>query len=107
MKRTPLVRKTRLNPVRRKLRRGEPTKRAKEQARIDCYIRALGFCELNKSPNCDIRASFGDGHLHHLKAKRRYGWRESEETGQRHLWSCPPCHAYHHAGGKPCPPKPR
>lgn len=102
---------------RRTLRRGEPSKAEKEQARIDCRKRAGACCEMLKitgsaSPECRgqrVLPLLGNllvrGHLHHLLPKGVYGWRESEETGQRHIWACPPCHRYVHDGGKPCPPK--
>lgn len=75
--------------------------------------RARGMCELRCSPDCRIGGMPLDGdvlqrgHLSHGRSKRTYGWMESEENGQRHEWSCPPCHMFKHAGLKPCPPKPR
>jgi hypothetical protein len=109
MKRTPLVRKTRLNPVRRKLRRGEPTKAEKEAARAWCYSRALGTCAA-----CGRYAPLNSddeiirGNLCHAKSKRRFGWFENLETGQYHIWMHGGCHSKsHNSKGKPCPPNPR
>lgn len=108
------MKRSRLNPVRSKLRRDEPTKAEKQAAREFCFNRAGGMCELQLCAECwgyaPLDSYSGDpmthGHLAHRKAKRRFGWMESKETGQVHDWSCPPCHqAQHNADGKPCPSK--
>lgn len=92
---------------RKTLRRGEPTRAEKQEARIDCRERAGGMCELRQSDQClggplplegDL---FQRGHLSHLHGKRRYGWMESGI--QKHQWSCWVCHQDHHQhtkGGK-------
>lgn len=94
---------------RKKLRRGEPTPEEKAAARIHCRERAHAMCELRCSPECrpgplplhgDL---FTRGELSHLLSKRRFGWMENDK--QKHRWSCHWCHAYEHAGKKPCPPK--
>lgn len=126
MKRTPLTRKTKLKPgtkplkrvpvrkIRPTLRRGEPTKAEKEAARAVCFSRAKGMCQVSFTHRCPGFVplqgdEFTRGQLAHLKSKRRFGWRESEETGQRHLWACPEGHRlqhqYGHQGEKPVPKK--
>ena len=100
MKRSP-IKKRRTEP-----RRGEPTKEEKEAARTLCYSRALGLCHWCRRYAPLNGDDFTRGQLCHLKAKRRFGWMESEETGQKHLWGCLECHSKsHNAGGKPCPAK--
>jgi hypothetical protein len=113
MKRTPLKRKTRLRPFRPTLRRDEPTPAEKQAARILARERASGMCQIRESPQCTqdkVLPLNGPllvrGHLHHVLSKRRFGWMESTETDQRHLFACPWCHGWLHNGGKPCPPKP-
>ena len=88
---------------RKTLRRGEPTEAEKQEARVHARTRTNGMCEyhlldgtevlgvrIEASPRCRIGPLplEGDllvrGHLCHLKGKRVYGWRESDE--QRHLW---------------------
>lgn len=104
MKRTPL-RKKRPGPP----RRGEPTADEKAMARMECFARARGRCEIPFPHECSGYVCLSMGQLAHLKAKRRFGWMESEVTGQRHLWACPTGHRLQHAYGwsgvKPCPPK--
>jgi hypothetical protein len=96
---------------RSKPRRGEPTKAEKQAAREFCFYRAQGFCELHLVAECRGYAplegsEFVRGQLAHKLSKRRFGWMESEATGQVWFWSCIWCHqASHNAGGKPCPPK--
>lgn len=81
------------------LRRHEPTAEQKYQARLVCYERAEGRCQI-----CNLPTDWDFGQLHHWKAKRRWGWMESSE--QKHMWLCGICHSdVHNAGGKPCPPK--
>jgi hypothetical protein len=106
------MKRTQINPVRSTLRRGEPTKTDKEAARIACYNRVEGMCELKISSKCmkyaplNHPSPFVRGQLCHKLAKRRFGWMESEQTGQRHIWGCNECHqASHNANGKPCPAK--
>ena len=95
---------------RKTLRRGEPTKADKQAARLHCFTRAEGRCELALVAECwgyaPLDSYSGDpmthGHLCHLKSKRRFGWFESEDTGQQHFFGCPPCHAAsHNCDGKP------
>lgn len=114
MKRTALKRYTPIRKVRPTLRRGEPTLAEKEAARITCFTRAHGRCQMPFPHECPGYVPLnGDdryrGQLAHLKAKRRFGWFESKETGQKHLWSCPEGHKIQHqygwAGEKPCPSK--
>jgi hypothetical protein len=108
----------RLKPLRKVkpgLRRGEPTPAEKEAARLTCYARAQGFCQMEKHhPRCTHYVplngnEFQRGQLAHLKAKRRFGWWESEETGQKWLWASPWCHGLSHQYGpsrtKPVPAK--
>jgi hypothetical protein len=106
------VKRSRINPVRKSLRRGEPTPAEKQAAREACFYRAEGRCELQLCAECwgyaPLDGDRGDpmthGHLAHERSKRVHGWMESET--QKHIWSCPCCHsASHNAGGKPCPPK--
>jgi len=108
-RRTPLKRYT---PVRKKrpgLRKGQPTSEEKRSARVICYSRANGMCELHNGPHClgyaPLNALDGEEHqgqLSHLKSKQRFGWFESEETGQKHRWSCWRCHQFEHQhGSKP------
>jgi len=113
-RRKPLKRPTPVRKRRLKLRRGEPTPEEKENARIICYSRAKGMCQMPFSHTCPGYVPLnGDewhrGQLAHLKAKRRFGWHEDESTGQRHLWSCPESHRLQHqfgwSGVKPCPKK--
>lgn len=109
-----LKRYTRPNPVRRTLRRGEPTPLQKAADRLTAFERAKGFCQIRR-PGClgwvplDGPDEFSHGHLAHEKAKRRFGWRESATNG--HKWSCWKCHGLDHAYGagndKPCPKKER
>lgn len=69
----------------------------KEVARFACYERAEGVCEV-----CERSNPLSSGHLHHERAKRRWGWMESDF--QRHIWLCMWCHGNaHNAGGKPVP----
>ncbi len=102
-----LKRHTPVRKFRAKPRRGEPTKEEKENARTVCYARAKGMCQLRNGPHClgyaPLNATDGDenqGQLCHLKGKRRFGWFESEETGQKHRWGCWKCHQYEHQRGK-------
>ena len=113
-RRKPLKRSTPVRKRRPTLRRGEPTPEEKENARIICYSRAKGMCQMPFSHTCPGYVPLnGDewhrGQLAHLKAKRRFGWHEDESTGQRHLWSCPESHRLQHqfgwSGVKPCPKK--
>jgi len=81
------------------LRRGEPTAAEKQAARVVCFTKAHGKCYW-----CGRYVSLEEGQLCHEKAKRRFGWMESEN--QRHLWGCMECHSKsHNCGGKPCPSK--
>jgi hypothetical protein len=105
-RRKPLKRPTPVRKRRLKLRRGEPTPEEKENARTICYARAKGMCQLRNGPHClgyaPLNALDGHGHqgqLCHLRGKRRFGWAESEETGQKHLWGCWRCHQYEHQHG--------
>lgn len=102
-------------PVRRfrpTLRRGEPNAQEKLVIRKAVYARAGGLCELRLAPNCARDAVlpfegevFQRAHLCHMKAKRRFGWRESEYQVLK--LGCPACHLFQHSGGKPCPKKER
>jgi len=93
MNRTPLRKK------RPGTRRGEPTPAEKQAARIACFTKAHGLCHW-----CGRHVSLEYGQLCHLKAKRRFGWVESEE--QQHLWGCAECHSRsHNCDGKPVPSK--
>lgn len=96
--------------VRAGLRRGEPSEAEKKQARFDCWLRADGHCEMPFPHPCPDAVPLRLGQLAHFKSKRRFGWFESEETGQKHLWACPNGHRLQHAygwsGEKPCPKKP-
>ncbi len=84
---------------RKTLRRGEPTTAEKQGARVACFERAQGLCHW-----CGRYVALEYGQLCHLKAKRRFGWMESEE--QKHLWGCAKCHARsHNCNGKPVPSK--
>lgn len=93
-------------------RRGEPTQAERKAARELARTRAGGRCQLRISKECiwdKVWPLLGNlltrGHLHHALSKRRFGWHESTVTGQCHLWVCPFCHNYEHAGRKPCPSK--
>jgi hypothetical protein len=109
MKRTPLVRKTRLRPVRSTPRRNEPSPAMIACLRAEVYQRAGGRCELRLSPSCiqgvlpyTSDSMFTHGHLVHLHARRRFGW---DLDNLR--WGCWQCHLIElHQGGKPCPKKP-
>jgi hypothetical protein len=83
---------------RSKLRRGEPTKQEKQDARVLCCERAGEVCE-----GCGRYLPVWVGQLHHEHSKRRFGWMESET--QRHLWLCARCHHETH-NPKACPAKP-
>jgi hypothetical protein len=90
---------------RKTLRRGEPSKAEKQELRTLVYARAQGMCQLQLVQECLGYAPLnGDGvhqgHLVHIKAKRVHGWGMDNL-----LWGCWVCHAFQHAGGKPCPPK--
>lgn len=71
------------------LRRGEPSKQEKQEARIACHDRAGGICE-----DCGRWLPLELGHLHHKHSKRRFGWLES--NNQRHIWLCARCHHDRH-----------
>ena len=96
---------------RSKPRRGEPTLEEKEQLREDVYIRDRGLCQAkpeDRSPDhADGVLPFAGhvlsrAHLAHKRTRRVHGWAmENLEL------NCPACHNYHHAGKKPCPPKPK
>jgi len=104
-----LKRYTPIKKKRDKPRRGEPTNEEKQAARALCFSRAGGMCQLHVNNQClgyaPLNAEDGDEHqgqLCHLKGKRRFGWPESEVTGQKHLWGCWKCHAAsHNCGGRP------
>ena len=88
---------SRINPVRKTLRRGEPSKAEKEATRRAVRDRARGICEAQAHPQCsgqDILPMDGDlwhrGHLAHGRSKGRFGWRESSE--QWLTWQCYWCH---------------
>ncbi len=111
-----IKRHTPVKKKRDKPRRGEPTNEEKQAARVICYSRANGLCQLHVNDQClgyaPLNAQDDDEHqgqLCHLKSKRRFGWFESEQTGQRHLWGCVNCHRISHCYGKsgikPCPNK--
>lgn len=94
------------------LRHGEPTPAEKQAARQACFDKAHGLCHWCGRYVRLNGDEYTRGQLCHLKAKRRFGWMESEETGQKHLWGCPDrpgqvgCHSKsHNSGGKPCPAK--
>lgn len=93
--------------ARRTLRKGEPSPAEKQAARVACCERAQGRCEMPFPHPCPRYVSLEQGQLAHLKAKRRFGWMESEE--QKHLWSCSTAHLLQHqygwSGIPPCPPK--
>jgi hypothetical protein len=104
------MKRTRIRAVRPTRRRGEPSEEEKQAAREFACNRAGARCEMPyHSPQCTGIVPLEAGHLAHLKAKRRFGWRENEATGQRHLWTSPWCHYESHAYGpsglKPVPPK--
>ena len=104
------MKRTRIRAFRPTLRRGEPSAAEKKAARESAFKRAKGFCEMpHHSPQCTGYVPLEEGHLAHLKAKRRFCWRENEATGQRHLWASHWCHGESHAygpgGQKPVPPK--
>jgi len=91
---------------RKTLRRGEPYPAEKQAIRIAVRDRAHGICELRLHPNCPGERPlplegglFTRGHLVHLHGKRRFGFRESAETGQRLLWGCGWCHGDSHQHG--------
>ena len=95
---------------RSKLRRGEPTKQEKQDARVACCERAGEVCEgcgrylpvwVEQLDHEHSNRMFGQ--LHHEHSKRRFGWMESET--QRHLWLCARCHHETH-NPKACPTKP-
>lgn len=95
---------------RRTLRRNEPTPAEKQAAREHCFTRAEGRCELHLVQEClgfcPLEGSeFVRGQLAHKLSKRRFGWMESEATGQVHYWSCIFCHLVGLHNPKPCPPK--
>lgn len=103
------MKRTAIRRVRKMLRKNEPTSEEKRALRVLCCERALSQCEMPFPHNCPGHVPLELGHLAHLKAKRRFGWRESEATGQRHLWSCALAHRLQHergwSGVKPCPAK--
>lgn len=91
------MKRSRINPVRKTLRRGEPSKAEKEATRILVRARANGICEAQVHTQCSgqhILPLDGDlwhrGHLCHGRGKARWGWRESAE--QWLTWQCPACH---------------
>jgi hypothetical protein len=91
------MKRSRINPVRKTLRRGEPSKAEKESTRIAVRARAHGICEAQHHPECSgqrILPLDGDlwhrGHLAHGRAKARFGWNENEE--QFLTWQCWRCH---------------
>jgi hypothetical protein len=103
------MKRTRLNPVRSTLRRGEPSAAEKKELREFAFHRAGGVCQLQLVQECAGYAplegsEFVRGQLVHKLSKRRFGWRESEDTGQKHYWGCIWCHTFSH-NPKPCPKK--
>lgn len=99
MKRSPIRR------VRKTLRRNEPSPAEKKRAREFCCARANSRCEMPFPHPCPgivyLESEYANlrGQLAHFRNKRTYGWMESEETGQRHLWSCPTGHRLQHERG--------
>jgi hypothetical protein len=98
----PALQRSMIRP-RSKLRRGEPSKEEKEDARLRCYGRALGICEAcGRYAPLNSDDDFVRGNLAHAKSKRRFGWYEDPATGQRHIWMHGECHMKsHNAGRKP------
>lgn len=103
------MRRTALRRVRETLRKGTPTQAEKEAARALCCERALSRCQMPFPHPCPGIVPLELGQLAHFKGKRRFGWFESEATGQKHVWSCATGHKLQHdygwAGVKPCPSK--
>jgi len=89
-----MMRRTALSS-RKTLRRDEPTPTEKAEARLHCYERAGGMCE-----RCGKPTAWAMGHLHHVKARRRWGWMESAD--QQHEWLCAKDHYLTH-NPKPVP----
>lgn len=109
MKRTPLLRKThmlrktRLNPIRRKPRSGRFRGNDLSKLRWDCFMRDRGICLECGVMVADYLPEWHDRkfHMAHIKAKRIGG---DSLDNVRTL--CGRCHRNeHNAGGKPCPPK--
>lgn len=91
------MKRSRINPVRKTLRRGEPSAAEKQATRIAVRERAHGICEAQVHPECSgqrILPLDGDlwnrGHLAHGRGKARFGWRESDQ--QWLTWQCAKCH---------------
>ena len=103
------MKRSAIKPRRKTLRRGEPSSLDKYEARVRCYMRALGICAIcGKYAPLEHENEMFRGNLCHKLGKRVHGWRESEVTGQKHFWAHNSCHMKsHNCGGKPCPTKPR
>lgn len=90
MQRRVPIRKKRLSP-----RRGKATPQETAQVRRDVYVRARGYCELGKSPQCirgrlpwDGLNPWDHGHLVHLVGKGAGG----PTTVENCVWGCWHCH---------------
>lgn len=109
-----MLRSSRIRAVRPTPRRGQPTKKQKDELRLMVYGKTGGRCMLQRSPLC-IRGvlpftgpePFDHWHLVHIQAKRVHGWAPENLTGG--CWHCHlvVLHSYGKDGQKPCPPKPK
>ena len=95
------MKRSRINPSRKTMRRGEPNPAEKQATRVAVRNRAHGVCESQAHPECsgqNILPLDGDlwrrGHLAHGRGKARFGWRETEDgpNGQWLTWQCAKCH---------------
>lgn len=94
-----------INPKRRTPRKWKTVVRltgeAKKELRRQVFARSGGVCEVVKSPECEKWADWHRGELYHITSRGACG----DDTPENNLWSCKPCHQWHHNGGKPCKAK--
>jgi hypothetical protein len=93
-----------IRKVRRKPRPGRLKGKELAELRIQCFARDRALCQ-----DCGQMVIFdaphewdNSYHMAHIKAKR-IGLDKLSNVKT----SCGRCHRKHHAGGKPCPPKPK
>ena len=103
MKRTRLLRRSRIRPVRSKPRPGRLRGKALKMLRVDCYARDRGRCQVcGVMTVFDAPAIWGNSyHMDHI-VPRHMGGRD-ELSNVRVL--CGDCHRARHDGNKPCPKK--
>lgn len=96
VKRSPLKRYTRINPVRRKPRPGRLKGDDMTALRQESWAEHKGKCRF-----CGKPVAFNAGELAHVRNKRMHG-DNLDNVGPAHK----KCHRdSHNAGGKPCPKK--